>query len=399
MSPENQTNTTKICPTCGTRLGINATRCSVCGSNLAPSVAVATAKPVSGPKIPEVTLSLPLIFGLAILLIVVGAGAVYGVLKGLGDKSPLAAAAMTATSTQTVTPTITITPTASLTPTPESTWTPLPPLEYTVAGGDSCLGIAAVYNVSPASIIQLNNLSSDCVLSVGKVLKIPQPTATPSPLPTNTLNPTEIAAQECSKVEVIVKDGDTLGGISANYAVSKESILAYNGKANDTIMVGEKLIIPLCEQQLETPTATAVPPYGAANLLLPADGASFTKTSDIVTLQWASVGTLRQNEAYAVTIEDVTSGDARKWVDYVTDTKFNVPDTYRPNDDSPHVYRWTVLTVRQNGTDKDSGKAVWEPAGDVSAQRVFSWMGIAGAAPAITPSAAPTGAGTGTPQP
>jgi len=200
-------------------------------------------------------------------------------------------------------------------------------------------------------------------------------------MPTGTLNPTEIAAKECGKVEVVVKDGDTLGGISANYAVSAASIRAYNGMSDDTVQVGRKLIIPLCEQQVETPTSTPEPPYGAPNLLLPADGASFTKTSDVITLQWASVGDLRQNESYAITIEDVTAGEARKWVDYATDTKFNVPETYRPTDNSPHVFRWTVLPVRQNGTDKDSGKAVWEPAGAVSAQRVFSWIGNGGAAP------------------
>ena len=70
MSPETTTpNTTKICPTCGTRLGINATRCSVCGSNLAPSVSVAANKAVSAPRLPAVTLSLPVLFGLVVLLL------------------------------------------------------------------------------------------------------------------------------------------------------------------------------------------------------------------------------------------------------------------------------------------------------------------------------------------
>ena len=59
-------------------------------------------------------------------------------------------------------------------------------------------------------------------------------------MPTGTLNPTEIAAKECGKVEVVVKDGDTLGGISANYAVSAASIRAYNGMSDDTVQVGQK---------------------------------------------------------------------------------------------------------------------------------------------------------------
>ena len=162
------------------------------------------------------------------------------------------------------------------------------------------------------------------------------------------------------------------------------SILAYNGKTNDTVWEGEKLIIPLCEQMLETPTSTPVPPYAAPNLLLPADGASYTNPSEVITVQWSSVGTLRQNEAYAVTIEDVTEGEARKLVEYVTDQKFIVPQSFRPVSSSPHVFRWSVLPVRQTGTD-NSGNPVWEPAGAASVQRVFSWMGTGSPPPTNTP--------------
>jgi LysM repeat protein len=198
------------------------------------------------------------------------------------------------------------------------------------------------------------------------------------------LNPTELAQSDCQKVEYFVKDGDTLGGIAANYAVSTGSIQAYSGLTSDTVMVGQKLIIPLCEQSLEAPTATPVPPYPAANLLLPADGAGFN-TGDVVTLQWAAVGELRQNEAYAVTVIDVTDGNNRSQVEYVTDTKFIIPESFRPASNTPHIYYWTVLPVRQVGTDKDSGAPVWEPAGDVSAQRTFSWIGGGAPAPSQTP--------------
>lgn len=388
MSPENQPNTTKICPTCGTRLGINATRCSVCGSNLAPSVAVASAKAVSGPRIPEVTLSLPIVFGLGVLLLVIGAGVVYAILQGLGGKSPATAgAAATITPTRTTTVTVTMTPTVTQTPTLQPTATLEPPVEYKVATGDTCGGIAYNFGVSVNSIVVLNGLSSDCTnLSVGQTLKIPKPTPTPSPMPSNTPNATEIAAIECNTVDVTVKDGDTLGGIAANYAVSPASVQKYNGMTNDVVYVGQKLKIPLCEQQLETPSPTPVPPYAGPNLLLPADGAFFTNPAEPITLQWASVGDLRQNESYAITVEDVTAGEARKWIDYSSDTKYNVPSNYAPTDKNPHVYRWTVLPVRQTGTDKETGKPLWEPAGDVSAQRVFTWVGSGngGQAPAPT---------------
>lgn len=389
MSPETS-STTKICPTCGTRLNINATRCSVCGSTLASGVTATATKSVQPPRIPAVTLSLPVVFGLAILLLALGAGAVYAFFQSsapAGSGGPIAAA--TLTETPTPTPTITLTPTPEFTNTPEASPTPLPPIQYTVVGGDTCLSIALTYGVSTNSIITLNQLSPECILSVGRVLNIPQPTPTPSPMPTNTLNPTQQAQADCEKMEYIVKSGDTLGGIAANYNVNQASIRQFNGMANDVVQVGMRLIIPLCERSLEPPTATPVPPYPAANLLLPADGAAFRAT-DLITLQWAAVGELRQNEAYAVTVIDVTDGNQRKLVDYVPDTKYIIPESFRPGGNTPHIFYWTVLPVRQVGTDRDSGAAVWEPAGSVSAQRAFTWTGNGGVPPPPAPTATPT---------
>jgi LysM repeat protein len=302
----------------------------------------------------------------------------------MGPESPISAAEpATATATASPTATASQTPTITVTPSPVSTWTLEPPIEYTVVQDDLCSSIAYNFHVSVDSIIQLNGINCD-MLSVGTVLKIPRPTPTASPAPTNTLNPTEAAAAECNKVEVIVKAGDTMGGIAANYAVSSESIRVYNNKPNDVVYEGEKLIIPLCEQRLETPSPTPVPPYAAPNLLLPPDGASYVNPAEVITLQWSSVGTLRQNEAYAVTIEDVTEGNARKLVQYVTDTKFIIPESFRPTSTNPHVFRWSVLAVRQVSTDKDTGNPVWEPGGTVSAQRVFSWVGTGSPAPQPT---------------
>jgi len=350
-------------------------------------VAVSTAKAVTGPRIPEVTLSLPLLFGLAILLLIIGAGAVYAVLKSMGGQAPVtAAAAATITPTQTATGTATLTPTASLTPSPSPTWTLEPPIEYKVASGDLCSSIAFNFNVTIQSINETNGINCE-ILSAGQILKIPRPTPTPLPSPTATLNPTEQAQAECSTVQVTVKAGDTLGGIAANYAVSAASIQAFNNKPNDTVYEGEKLVIPLCERQLETPSPTPVPPYAAPNLLLPADGASFVNLTEVITLQWSSVGTLRQNESYRVTVEDITEGNARQLIQFVTDTKLIVPENFRPAGTTPHILRWSIITVRQTGTDKDTGNPIWEPAGSVSVERVFSWLGSGG--PAAQPTTTP----------
>ncbi len=111
---------------------------------------------------------------------------------------------------------------------------------------------------------------------------------------------------------------------------------------------------------------------------MPADGAIFTLADETIPLQWALVGTLRENEAYAVTVEDVTEGQGLKEVAYVTDTKYLVPSSLRPVD-STHIFRWWVIPVRQVGTDKE-GNPIWEVAGESSIQRVFGWMGTGPAA-------------------
>jgi hypothetical protein len=164
-----------------------------------------------------------------------------------------------------------------------------------------------------------------------------------------------------------------------------QAIKDFNGLSTDNVFIGQNLIIPLCMRAATagpSPTSTIPPPYPAPNLLMPADGAGFSLADDTVTLQWASVGTLRDNERYQVTVEDATSGTGRKLVQYVTDTKLVVPVTFRPQDSKPHILRWWVVAVRQSGTD-DQGNPIWTSGGAASTPRVFSWSG-AGPAPTAT---------------
>jgi hypothetical protein len=158
------------------------------------------------------------------------------------------------------------------------------------------------------------------------------------------------------------------------------AIMDYNDMGSEVVFIGQVLRIPLCERLPTagpTPTATAPPPYPAPNLLLPQDGAAFTLANDTVSLQWASVGELRENEFYQVTIVDVTEGSGTvRLIDFVTDTKYIVPTTFRPNDALPHIMSWRVQVVRQTGVDEE-GEPIFEVGGAVSLPSYFTWSGAA----------------------
>ena len=379
MSPDIPTST-KLCPTCGTRLSADASRCLVCGADLGSAEKpIQTTRGVQGSRLPAITLSLPAAIGLLALFLVIGAVLVYFALK----QTPEVIIPATPTLTETLTPTPSITPT-SLPPT--ATFTPEPsatPQTYLVQENDTCLGIAAFFGVSVQSIVTLNNLPAACnTLYISQPLLIPQPTPTTTPLPSATLSMGEQTEAACEKVNYVVQANDTLGGIAANYDVPMEAIREENGLPGDSVYLGQNIIIPLCKRFATpgpSPTPTPPPPYPAPNLLLPADGAPFTLANDNVTLQWASVGTLRENEAYAVSVMDVTAGAGDTLVDYVTDTKYILSAALRPADNVPHVFRWWVTVARQVGTD-ESGNPIWETAGTASTPRVFTWSGTASAA-------------------
>jgi LysM repeat protein len=388
MSQEPSTQKSQICPTCGTRLSDNATRCLVCGTELTAKATTKSKKAEAGmqaSRMPEITLSLPAALGALTLILLIGAAAVYFSLR-----SGLTGATITEPTvegTVTETPTATLPATETLPPTALPTETPLPPFEYTVREGDTCGIIAANLEVSVQSIIVQNQLSSQCFVSVGQKLFIPYPTSTPAPPPTDIPNEATQTSIACEKISYTVQENDTLSSISFNYNVPQDAIKFYNGLSTDAVFLGQPLIIPLCERFATpgpTPTATLPPPYQAPNLLLPADGAAFTLANDVVTLQWASIGNLRENEAYQVTIEDVTSGQGRRITENVTDTKFIVPTTFRPNDNLAHVMRWWVTTVRQNGVD-EQGQPLYESAGADSEKRVFTWVGVTVEAGEATP--------------
>lgn len=170
----------------------------------------------------------------------------------------------TVTNTPTATPvtptaTSTITPTSTLTPTPTQTATPSGPFEYKVQSGDTCWDIAAKYKVDLNVLLALNNFGNACPLKPGSTIMIPQAGAV---LPTETDIPTGSAPG--TKIEYIVKSGDSLAAIAIRFNTSVDKIMTDN-KITDAnkLTAGDKLtIVPN--------TVTPVPTSAATKTMTPA---------------------------------------------------------------------------------------------------------------------------------
>jgi LysM repeat protein len=387
----NQSNTpaskSRNCPVCGTKLSENARRCLVCGTDLTSEPS--TLKPkktndkIDSKRIPEIKMNLIAFIAIIVVILVLIGLLIFFIITG--GKSE-AEGLDNAEATIVVTPTLTITPSNTPTQTPLPTWTPLPPVEYTVKDNETCLDIALQFNTSVQSIILANNLNTSCLISPGSVLQVPQPTLTPSPVPTATPEAFIADVEMCTQTDTIIVEANmTLSSIAANYNVSMSDIRIYNNLPNDIVRQGDRLIIPLCDRLPTagpTLTPTPLPPYPAPNPLLPRSGAAFTATDEAVTLQWASVASLFPGEVYRVMVQDLTSAEEKILVDYVSDTKYILPASFRPIDTTPHIIQWSVSVARQINSDPNN--PIYEEAGAISQFRVFSWVGSG-----IAPTAAP----------
>lgn len=95
---------------------------------------------------------------------------------------------------------------------------------YIVKKGDSLYSIARSNNMTVDKLKSLNNLTSN-ILSIGQKLII----SSGSNVPNNVY---------------VVKKGDTLWSIANNFNVSVNDLKKINNKSNNSLSIGEKLIIP-----------------------------------------------------------------------------------------------------------------------------------------------------------
>jgi LysM repeat protein len=218
------------------------------------------------------TRTVPLIMGgTAVVLLV--AGVFLVVMWITGDhppQMPAFLASKTPTPTDTATPLPpTDTPTVSLTPTITDTPTPSGPVTYKVVEGDTLFSIAQQFAIDLDVLLAYNpDLQDAGTIFVGEEITIPPPSAE---LPTETALPSTLIPG--SKIEYIVRQGDSLQTIASKFNSTAEAIAQENDITDpNAIQAGTKLIVPV---NIATPTPTwTISPTPAPGTASPSPTAS-----------------------------------------------------------------------------------------------------------------------------
>ncbi len=363
-----------------------ATTCLMCGASLVEEEATPEEEEKDQRGLPGWARAL-IVVALALAILSAGSFGLYTLMTAepdLEDVTPIAlptrtpAAAPTSTTTQTPAPTSTSTP------------TPVPPLAHPVQEGETLIDIAATYNTTVDAILALNPDVDSELIRVGQILLIPVPTSTPGP--TSTLEPGVPTPTPADYIVHVVSPGETLISIAEEHQVSVSLIRAANGLPadDDTIRVNQSLVIPVgTPMPSPTPTIdrnatpTPVPSYPVPPLLSPPNDAILVGSDDPILLQWASVGVLRDNDWYALTLFQLPGGVISATT-YTRATAWRVPLDLMPASDADvREFLWQVQVVRE--TRDRNGELVYEKAGAPSQVQVFTWL-----EPTPTPSPSPT---------
>ncbi len=102
---------------------------------------------------------------------------------------------------------------------------------YTVQRGDTLSGIARSRGVRLSDLLQLNDLTRESTIYVGQELRVPKA-------------PEGEYERDQEGVGYEVRSGDTISHIARRHSVSVNAIREANNLRDDTIYVGQQLIIP-----------------------------------------------------------------------------------------------------------------------------------------------------------
>ncbi len=312
----------------------------------------------------------------------------------------------------TIGPSLTPSPTFPPTVTPRPTQGPatnlptavptetLGPIEHVIRDGDSCSLIAAIYDTGVAAIRELNGLNQGCIIgSPGQVILVPRATQTPTPpayditltvqyesLPPSLKNVTPYAVYT-----LCPEEGDTLTSMALENGTTNQRLCEMNplpdgldcrGCDFSESAVGRCDIPPpisifACYNvpgPTHTPTftptfsgmetATPTPTYMPPQAIQPVNGS--TVQGDVY-LTWLSVGELKDNELYQLSVVDETTGE--NFIDTTRNPDYRIDNLWKPAAGQSRNILWSVEVVVQN----EAG--LYIPVSDRSFNSRFVWEG------------------------
>ncbi|HKQ32920.1 MAG TPA: LysM peptidoglycan-binding domain-containing protein [Thermodesulfobacteriota bacterium] len=122
--------------------------------------------------------------------------------------------------------------------------------EYTVRRGDTLGHLAIKFGISQSDLKKANDLKGTN-LRVGQVLLVPDgAVVTETEEVTIKQAPAEIVSDVYIKKRYVVKPGDTLGSIAANFGVTVDEIKKSSALKTDTINNGDIVLIPVPQEKV-----------------------------------------------------------------------------------------------------------------------------------------------------
>lgn len=185
---------------------------------------------------------------------------------------------------------------------------------YTVKSGDSLWSIAKKYNVSVDELKKANNLTSN-VLRINQVLFIP----------------TKKEEESGNYIVYTVKSGDTLYSIAKNYNIAVSDIIELNKLSNNILNLGQRLLLPVEEKVIETKYNTYVVKSGDTLYSVAKNyGISVTELKEINDLSnnTLSIGQKLLVPATTIIIDETTPGEYITYTVKSGDNLYSIANRY-----------------------------------------------------------------------
>ena len=212
----------------------------------------------------------------------------------------------------------------------------------------------------------------------------------PTPLSARVSAPTPaVTSPAGAGVTYVVKSGDTLAGIGAQFGIPWQDIAAANGIGAATgLQIGQRLSIPIAgappkptapPRPKATPTPSAAPPtplptVSAPILENPADGSRADGEKAEIELRWQPVPGMPAGALYQVAFQYLEGGQNRSdFLPATASTGQRFPPWLFGRADLPgRRYTWHVTVVRMTTDGKGGELAV--PLSPPSIPRSFEWQ-------------------------